>query len=100
MRSNMKKFARPGMSMDAGTAAAAAPLSGQALADALAVQQHGPLQDQLANSNYQLSGQQARGDEVLQMAELLRRLQQTGDYEQTANSSLMGSLMQQLLMGS
>lgn len=101
-RSNMKKFQRPGMSMDAGTAAAAAPLTGQALADALAVQQGGPLQDQLANSTYQLSGQQGRGDEVLAMADILRRLQSTGDYEQTSNASLMGSLtgsLMQLLMG-
>jgi hypothetical protein len=98
MRGNMKKLARPGMSLDAGSAASVAPLAGQAQADAAAVQASGGLEDQLANSTYQLSGQEAQGSEVLAMANLLRRLQQSGDYQQSAyTSSILGPLLNGLM---
>jgi len=93
MRSNMKKYSRPGMSMDAGTAAAAAPEVGSNYADALAAQASGGLSDQLLNTNYQLQGQDARGNETLALADLLRRLQAT---QNNTNNAMRGMILNPL----
>jgi hypothetical protein len=49
-----------------------------------------PLQDEFANQNFMLQGQQAAGQETSALARLLQQLQQTQDFER--NSALQAVL--------
>lgn len=71
-----------GLSLDAGTMAAATPAMAEGYSNALQARNVIPLQDALANQQWKLQGQQMQGQEFLGLAGILRQMQQNRDAQQ------------------
>lgn len=77
-----KQFMGRGLSLDAGTLAAATPQIAEGRMGALMARNVKPLQDQLANQQFLLQGQQAQGNEFIGLGNLLRQQQQNAYQQQ------------------
>lgn len=86
-----KQFARPGRSFDAGTAGLMAPQLGAAAAQVGQARVQQPLQDFLANQQFQLAGEQMQGREQLGLANALLSQRDIGNrVQQRAIAALLG----------
>lgn len=77
-----KQFMGRGLSLDAGTLAAATPQIAEGRMGALMARNVKPLQDQLANQQFLLDGQMAQGNEFIGLGNLLRQQQQNAYQQQ------------------
>lgn len=94
--SAMKQFDRPGLSRDAGSMSLAIPGMAAGTQGAVNSLYQQPVADAMANNQFRLQGEVARGQEGLNLAQVLRQLQQNQDYERIQGMSPLMSI----LMGS